>query len=81
MASLGVVREGTGRKKMTTYKAEKCLLRIFEGLYDCRTALKNLRKARNDEEVFNYLLLSLPRFQGFVVNVFKNTIRHRNKVT
>ena len=57
MASWGGSREGAGRKKKTTNKAEKRLrLRISEGLYHRWTELKNLRKARNDEEVFSYLL-------------------------
>ena len=57
MASWGGSREGAGRKKKTTNKAEKRVrLRISEGLYHRWTELKNLRKARNDEEAFSYLL-------------------------
>ena len=51
MASWGGSREGAGRKKKTTNKAEKHI-RISDGFYDCWT---ELRKARNYEEVFNYL--------------------------
>lgn len=57
MASWGGPREGAGRKKKITNKAEKHQrLRISEGLYHHWTELKNLRRAKNDEEVFSYLL-------------------------
>ena len=57
MASWGGPREGAGRKRKTTNKAEKQQrLRISEGLYHRWTELKNLRRSKNDEEVFSYLL-------------------------
>ena len=57
MASWGGSREGAGRKKKTTSKAEKRQrLWISEGLYHRWTKIKSLRKARNDDEVFRYLL-------------------------
>ena len=63
----GGSRKGTGKKKN---KAEKHL-RNSECLYN-RTKLKNLRKTRNDEEVFNYLLeLSfVSRSSQHIFNVF-----------
>ena len=57
MASWGGSREGAGRKKKTTNKAEKRQrLRISEGLYQRWTELKSIRRARSDDEVFSYLL-------------------------
>ena len=53
MASWGGSRQGAGRKKKG---ASEKRLRISEGLYARWIELKNLRRARHDEEVFRYLL-------------------------
>ena len=57
MASWGGLREGAGRKKKAVNKAERRrTLKISEDLYQQWIELKNLRRARSDEEVFRYLL-------------------------
>ena len=53
MASWEGSRQGAGRKKKG---ASKKRLRISEGLYARWIKLKNLRRARHDEEAFSYLL-------------------------